>query len=53
MSKIVFKKKVSKNGDLYLFLSLITKITILSQKIAILVLRTKKLFFKGDLFVFF
>jgi len=53
MSKIVFKKKVSKNGDLLFFLLLIIKIIIYPQKNAILVLKTKKLFFGGDILLFF
>jgi len=44
MSKIVFKKKVSKNGDLLLFFidTFFIKITKSSSKIAILVLQPPK-----------
>ena len=50
--KMFLKKKFQKNEDLLLFLSLITKIIILSPKFAILVLKTKKSFF-GDKLLFF
>jgi hypothetical protein len=49
--KFFLKKKFQKTG-IFCFFSLITKNTILSPKIAILVLKTKKSFF-GDKLLFF